>query len=49
MDVAQLFLAMNIPNKPAAGSVIVSASKETERVFWIVSSLLMELPDSNRP
>jgi hypothetical protein len=37
MDDADLFVALRISNQPVAGSIIVSASKEAESVFWLVS------------
>jgi hypothetical protein len=38
MDVADLFVASTIPNQPVfdAGSIIVSASREADSVFWLV-------------
>jgi hypothetical protein len=39
MDVADLFVALIISNQPVAGSIIVSASRGEESVFWLVSLL----------
>jgi hypothetical protein len=39
MDIADLFATLTISNQPVAGSIIVSASRGEEIVFWLVPLL----------
>jgi hypothetical protein len=49
MDVADLFVALKISNQTMTGSIIVSARRGEEIEFCLVSLLLMDPQDPQKP